>query len=351
MLLKSVTKTRWTITADRITIRPYGRLYIDSIMIALVGIGVFIWLYHFSDFAKTDHGKAPLLVAFGILFFLIVTLGYANTLIEFDHQSGIMRKKLWGFATVSKIPFSELQEISKVGAKDIYGESYAYRIFKKDNRFGPGFVISRNYRKKENSNAIAFTKEVVPAIHNSLRQHHKTLYDVAPPVMLSYYYFVYENGSYLLKSKKIGIVILGAFFILLGTSFFTVIPQSPIAAIIVGTLFFFFGFFCITAVFTKVIFSKAAQTIERTGMIGYLNKHYHFEDFIGIETVRIYTNFIYTRTAVNLRFNKPGKPGQADILTIASLRTSKQLEQFVHEFYQITGLNNDEIKQNIQSFH
>ena len=169
--------------------------------------------------------------------------------------------------------------------------------------------------------------------------------------MISYQYFVYDQGSYLLKSKKPGVIILGAFFVLFGMLFFTLIFKSPIGAILGGSAFFLFGFFCIAAAFTKVIFNKTAQTIERTGTLAYLNKHYHFKDFISMETVRIYTNFIYTRTAVNLRFKKPGSPEKTDLLTIASLRTSKQLEQFILEFHEITGLKNQEIKQNMGLTH
>jgi len=191
-----------------------------------------------------------------------------------------------------------------------------------------------------NANTIAFT---------TYKQQHKLLNTIAPPVMLSYQYFVYNNDSYLLKSKKTGVIILGAFFILFSVMFFTLIFKSPIGAFLGGTAFFLFGFFCIAAAFTKLIFNKTAQTIERTGILSYLNKHYHFKDFIRIETVRIYTNFIYTRTAVNLRFKNPESPDKTDLLTIASLRTSKQVEQFIHEFHQITGLNNEELKPNRQS--
>jgi hypothetical protein len=163
--------------------------------------------------------------------------------------------------------------------------------------------------------------------------------------MISYQYFVYDQGSYLLKSKKTGVIILGAFFILFGVLFFTLIFKSPIGAVLGGSAFFVFGFFCIAAAFTKLIFNMTAQTIERTGTLGYLNKRYHFQDFLSLEIVRIYTNFIYTRTAVNLRFKNPESPEKTDLLTIASLRTNKQLEQFIHEFHEITGLTNEEINQ------
>lgn len=165
--------------------------------------------------------------------------------------------------------------------------------------------------------------------------------------MISYRYFVYDQGSYLLKSKKTGVIILGAFFVLSGGLFFTLIFKSPIGSLLGGSAFFIFGFFCILAAFTKVIFNKTAQIIERTGMLAYLNKHYHFDDFIRIETVRIYTSFIYIRTAVNLRIRNPDEPDKINTLTIASLRTSKQLEQFIDEFYEITGLKNEEIKENM----
>ena len=163
--------------------------------------------------------------------------------------------------------------------------------------------------------------------------------------MISYQYFVYDQGSYLLKSKKTGVIILGLFFILFGVLFFTLIFKSPIGSVLGGSAFFVFGFFCIAAAFTKLIFNKIAQTIERTGTLGYLNKRYHFQDFLSLEIVRIYTNFIYTRTAVNLRFKNPESPEKTDLLTIASLRTNKQLEQFIYEFHEITGLTNEEINQ------
>lgn len=162
--------------------------------------------------------------------------------------------------------------------------------------------------------------------------------------MISYQYFVYDQGSYLLKRKKTGPIILGTFFILFGVLFFTLIFKSPIGALLGGSAFFFFGFFCIAATFTKLIFNQTRQTIERSGTLAYLNKKYHFENYLRIETVRIYTNFIYTRTAVNLRFKNPESPDKTDLLTIASLRTSKQIEQFMHEFHQITGLNHEQLK-------
>ena len=163
--------------------------------------------------------------------------------------------------------------------------------------------------------------------------------------MISYRYFVYDQGAYLLKSKKTGVIILGKFFILFGVLFFTLIFQSPLGAVLGGSAFCLSGFFCITAAFTKLIFNKTAQTVVRTGTLSYLNKQYHFRDFLSIETVRMYTSFIYVRTAVNLRFKNAESPNKTVLLTIASIRTSKQIEHFIHEFHEITALKNEEIEQ------
>ena len=87
--------------------------------------------------------------------------------------------------------------------------------------------------------------------------------------MIPYQYFVYDQDSYLLRNKTTGVIILGAFFILFGVLFFTLIFKSPIGAVLGGSAFFIFGFFCIAAAFTKLIFNKTAQTIERTGTLDY----------------------------------------------------------------------------------
>ncbi|WP_158827418.1 hypothetical protein [Mucilaginibacter lacusdianchii] len=330
MSLKSLSKTRWKIESDRVTIYPYGVFYVFTAVIAVLFTGL-LWLY--ISYQNTTIVQSLPFVLF-LLLMVVLFWGFASTYIEFDNRKGTMRKMLMGFIPTTTIPFGKLQGINAVS--NMAG-SYNYRLFQKNARYGKGIIVSSGYTKNDDPNAIAFVNEAVPMIHGYLDLHDSPT-DYIEQSITSFKYFKQEGNIYTIKNNKAGALVFALFFFGLGIWLFTVPVESLITTLLMIALVFFFGLVFVNAAFTQLIFNPQARTVERKGLFKFLNKAYSLDHFAGLQTVRHSMNFIYVRTSVNLYFEVPGKNGKQDILTIGSRYRSKSVERFIQEFSQIMGL-------------
>jgi hypothetical protein len=195
MSLKQLSKTRWNIENNRITIYPYGLYYILGAVLAILFAGIFsVYMYYL-------HTNLAGTVPFILLMLLMVVLfwGYAGTSIEFDNDKGLMRKKYMGIIAGSPIPFEKLHGINAVTN---VGGGYNYRLYRKDDRYGKGITVSSGYGKNDDPNAIAFVEDIVPLIHGFLDQHDRQ-FDAAPDLPVTYKYFDTADGRYVLKKNII----------------------------------------------------------------------------------------------------------------------------------------------------
>ncbi|MBS7567051.1 hypothetical protein KHS38_21785 [Mucilaginibacter sp. Bleaf8] len=332
MSLKQLSKTRWKIEQDRVTIYPFGLFYIFSAAMAVI-FGAIILLYIGS--ANPTSSESTSLVIF-LLIIVVLFWASGNTRIEFDNAQGVMRKKLMGVIPVTTLPLSKLQGIDVVS--NMAG-SYNYRLFKKDDRYGKSIVVSSGYTKNDDPNAIAFVEQAVPVIHGFLDQHDAFSGTAVREPITSYKYFTESGGGvYTTKNKKAGAIVFGLFFIGIGVYLFNIPTTSAIGTLVMVLFMIGMGLVFINAAFTKVTFNPAAQTIERSGLLSFLNKRYVMANYVGMQTVRHSINFVYSGTSINLHFNSPTKANRQDVLTVASLRRGKNIERFLDELYQIMGV-------------
>jgi hypothetical protein len=312
MSIKSLSKTRWKIESD----------------ILFTGL-----LLLFINYQNTTIGKS---LPFVLLLLLMVVLfwGYAATRIEFDNNKGRMRKLLMGFIPVSNIPFSKLQGINAVS--NMAG-SYNYRLFKKDARYGSGIVVSSGYTKSDDPNAIAFVEEAVPVIHGFLDLHDSPAEYVTEPI--TFFRFFNQNGNlYTIKNKKIGAILFGLLFIVIGFFLLTIETNGIVAKVVIVAATLFLALVFLNAAYTTITFDTATQTIERSGVAKFLNRRYQFGAFAGIQTLRRSINFVYTGTDINMYFDVPDKNGKQDLFTIIALKKSGDIERFVQELNEIMGI-------------
>jgi hypothetical protein len=330
MSLKALTKTRWKIEPDRVTVYPYGTFYILAAVLAMLFSGILFLYMKYQNITVTES----LPVVFFLLILVVLFWSFAATYVEFDNTRGQARKMIMGFLPTATISFAKLQGIDAVS--NMAG-SYSYRLFQRDDRYGKGIVVSTGYTKNDDPNAIAFVSEAVPIIHGFLDQHGSPLDSQADPIT-SYKFFNEKNGVYNLKNKRAGAILFGLFFIGLGVWLFNAPANSAIMMAVMTLLMFFLGFVFINAAFTTVTFDPVNQTITRNGLLKFLHKQYHFGAFAGVQTVRHTINLIYTRTSVNMYFEVPGKNKQ-DVITVASLRRSKNIDRFVRELYAVMEIS------------
>lgn len=328
MSLKSLAKTRWNIESDRAMIYPYGMFYLFAPIMAVFCAGLLLLYTHYQNVSVSESLPLVLLMLLAV----VLMWGAAGTYIEFDNRQGRMRKMLFGFVPTVITPFAELQGINVVSQLNRGG--YSYSVFRKDARHGRGVAVSSGYSRNDDPNATAFVNEVIPVVHGYLNMYDRPE-DLVEPRLTSYKYFVKKGNAYAVTNRKIGAIIMGLIFFSIGGWVFTAPVDSFSTRLICIGLFFFFGFVFINAAFTQLIFDPQAQTVKRTSLIRFLDKQYSFINFKGVQTVRHTMNLIYVRTSVNLYFEVPGKNGQQEPLTVASLFRGKSVDRFIQELYQI----------------
>lgn len=326
MSLKSLSKTRWRIEPDRVVVYPYGLSYILAGVLAVIFVaGYFVYVYYL----KNDIASSlPLLIVMAVVIALFVA--WAGTAVEFETGQGIMRRKLFGFLPVSAVPFAKIYGISPVS--NLAG-SYTYRVFKKDNRYGKGILVSSSYGKNDDPNAIAFVDEVITPIHRQLELHDAPG-DFIPKQIDQYKFFNVQGGTYTIKKNKVGGVLLGLVLLAIGIHELT--PAAWLGHdFSIGRMCFMLftligGPVIILAGFTETIFDKSSRLVKRSSPIGLGNKVYSFDDFNGIQTVRKSTNLIYSGTDVRIYFLRPGTDKE-DVMILSSFFSTKKVERFVAE--------------------
>ena len=108
--LKSLSKTRWRIEPDRITVYPYGLSYILAAVLSIFFLsGYLVYLYYLRNSFTSSLLILLILITVVTLFIL-----WAGISVEFDISAGVMRKKLMGLLTISSLPFSKIYGISPV---------------------------------------------------------------------------------------------------------------------------------------------------------------------------------------------------------------------------------------------
>ncbi|MFC4211060.1 hypothetical protein ACFOWA_07705 [Pedobacter lithocola] len=325
MSLKSLSKTRWRIEPDRIIVFPYGLSYILAAVLAVIFAAGYIV---YTNYLHNSLESSFLLLSV-LLIIIVLFIGWAGTSIEFDINGGVMRKKLFGFLPVSSIPFSNIYAINPVTELG----SYKYKVFKKENRYGKGILVSSAYGKNDDPNALAFVEEVITPIHRYLELYDGPN-DFKPVNIESYQFFNVQGGAYTIKKNKIGGVILG--LVLLAVGIHELTPNAWLGhGYDIGRICFLIftiigGPIIILAGFTEVTLDKNTRLLTRTNPIGLGNKTYTFDNFNGVQTVRKSTNFIYSGTDVQVYFLKPDKQKE-EAIVLQSFFSTRKVERFIAE--------------------
>lgn len=294
-------------------------------MAVIFASGYLIYVYYLQN---SLFSSIPLLIV--LLSILALFVALAGTSVEFDVSNALMSKKLFGLLPISSVPFSRIYGINPVS--NMMG-GYKYFLFKKENRYGKGLLVSCSYGKSDDPNAIAFVDEVINPIH-SLLEAYDGPDDFKPQLIEDYRFFKVEGESYIIKKNKIGNILLGLIFLGIGIHELTPtawLGQGFSLGRICFFLFTFIGGPAITlAGLTEVILDKSSRLLTRKNPIGLGNKTYSFDDFSGVQTVRKSTNLIYTGTDVQLYFVEQ-QTGKQEVIALQNFFRPKKVERFIAE--------------------
>lgn len=321
----SLTKTRWKIESDRIVIYPYRSFFILGGALAVVFAGIIIAFRSIGE--QNVIGTLP--VASFLFFALALFIMGGFTYILFDRTNNRMKKMLFGIIPVRSIPFDKLQGVNIITSMG----SFNFAIFTKANKYGRGINLSSGYGKDTDTNAVAFSNEVIPVIHQFL--------DAADPLpqektemITDYQYFVSDGGIYTLKSSRIGLCCSGiallAFGIHESTAFAWIHDVNIIGKLCLTAGAIIFGILLISGAFTKVTFNTGTRMIERKSPIRLGNYQFAFEHFVTFQTVRRTYNGIYSGTEVNIHFYRPGDKKER-AMQLSTFRNTRKIERFIQE--------------------
>lgn len=324
MSLNDLRKTRWKTDAESITILPFGMFYLVSALF-LIFFGVM------AIMVMPMTGPGGTLVIAGVFIAIILIFAAAGaTSVVFDAQQKVMQQKLFGVLTIKTIPFEDIHGISIVNSLG----SYSFKLFRKNNKYGKGIAVSSGYAKDTDKNAIAFTQEVIPAVHAYL--------DMVPQpldkktVITSYEFFDVAPPEYTVKRSKIGIILIGLFIMAYPiaevTGYADLIESSDIFKMLMVYAAIIFGIAVIESAFLKITFDTAAKAVNVTSPTGIRNKQYLFADFIDFQIVRRTTNGAYTGTDVQMYFRAGAKE---KMVVLRGFRSTSKIEQFLDEVHQI----------------
>lgn len=317
-------------TPNLITIYPYGLSYILAAVMAVIFVaGYIVYVQYLQNSLTSSTPLLIVLVGVAALF-----VAWAGTTVEFDIGNGVMRKKLFGLLPISSIPFSRIYGINPVS--NMMG-GYKYCLFKKENRYGKGMLVSCSYGRNDDPNAVAFVNEVIAPIHRLLEAYDGPE-DFKPQMIGDYRFFKVEGESYIIRKNKIANVLFG--LILLGIGIHELTPQAWLGdGLSLGRiclfLFTFIGGPAIAlAGLTQVTLERNSRLLTRKNPIGLGNRTYSLEDFNGVQTVRKSTNFIYTGTDVQVYFVRPQTQKQ-EVIVLQSFFRPKNVERFIAELNSI----------------
>lgn len=319
MSIKTLIKTRWKIANDKLTIYPFGRLFIFGVVLGIIFLALI--------FAVNASG-IPYIIPFLILFSLAMFAG-GYTCIVFDRNTYTMKKLLFGFIPVVSKPFDQLYGVNIM--RQATG-GFNYRIYPKDNKFGKGTIISSYYGKDTDPYAIAFVEEVVTRIHSYLDQA-----DPLPPqqeIITEYQYFDESQGIYTLKQPKAGAAILGLLF--LAFAVHELLPvawmaeKGPLVRYGVAIFSLLLAVVFLNSIFMTITFDTRLRIIRKTSPMKMGNLKMPFEYFDNFHMIRKSTNGAYTGTEVHMIFHEPGAKHTKGML-IRHVRNTKKIDRLLDE--------------------
>jgi hypothetical protein len=319
MSIKTLIKTRWKIGDDKLTIYPFGRLFIFGIVLGIIFLALI--------FAVNATG-IPYIIPFLITFSLVMFAG-GYTCIVFDRQTNTMKKLVFGIIPVTTKPFDQLYGVNIM--RQATG-GFNYRIYPKDNKFGRGTIISSYYGKDTDPYAIAFNQEVVTRIHSYLDQA-----DPLPPqqeIITEYQYFTESQGIYTLKQPKAGSTILG--LILLAFAIHEMLPtawmieKGPLVQYGIAIFSLLLAVVFLNAIFMTITFDTRLRIVQKTSPLKMGNLKMPFEYFVNFHMVRKSTNGAYTGTEVYMIFQVPDAKHTKSML-IQHVRNTKKIDRLIEE--------------------
>lgn len=323
MSIKTLIKTRWKIEHDKLTIYPFGMLFIFGVVLGIVFLALI-----FAINATGIPYVFPFLVTLSLLMF---AGGY--TCIVFDRSTNTMKKLLFGIIPVINKSFDQLYGVNIM--RQATG-GFNYRIYPKDNKFGKGMVISSYYNKDNDPRAITFNEEVVSRIHSYLDQA-----DPLPPqqeIITEYQYFDESQGIYTLKQPKIGGAILGLIFLA-----FAVHEMLPTAwlgekglLVRYGVAIFTFllAVVFLNSIFMTITFDTRLKIVQKASPLKMGNLKMPFEYFQNFQMIRKTTNGAYTGTEVHMIFQEPDAK-HAKTMLVRHVRNTKKIDRFIDEIKNI----------------
>ncbi|SFE59093.1 hypothetical protein SAMN05518672_10833 [Chitinophaga sp. CF118] len=321
----SISKTQWEIESDRVIIRPHRIVFILASVLAVVFIALFLLVQK-----ESPGHMVPLVVVMALVWLPFVLGGF--TYVIFDRNASRMKKMLFGFLPIRNVPFEKLYQVNIVTQGS---GGFNFRIYTKANKYGRGTMISSHYGKDTDPNAVAFSNEVIPLIHQYL--------DAVAPLkpenteITNYEYFTEADGIYTLKVKKAGLLVFGSIFLALGIHECTPdawITDLNIAGKLLMTVFqIALGVVFIAAAYTRLIFNTPSRIIERKSPIGIGNRQFSFDSFVNFQTVRKTYNGVYSGTDINMLFEATGKKN--NVLRASTFKNTQQIERFMLEIRKI----------------
>ncbi len=338
MAIKQFAQTRWKIEPQRVTIYPYSIFNLLSIVLGIIFI-VFIVLFGVIIYPNMA-GALPAMIPMVLLLMLITFMFWSmpRTFVVFDNQSQVMSKKLFGLMTITSVNFSDLEAISIVRNK-LGG--YNYRAFTKKDKYGKGVIVSAAYGKDDDPNAIALNQEAFSVIRQFLALSQQTIHSVKTSITNFQFYDV-NLPYYTIKQKsKIVSFLIGICLVVFAVNelFNKTVTSGTIDKVLFIGGGFVGGAAILIGTFTKIVFDTTNRVLSKINPFGFGTQTYAITNFVNFQITRRTTNLIYSGTDINMYFKIPGSAKQTAI-KIRSFRSTKKIDQFLHETRHIMGLNN-----------
>jgi hypothetical protein len=337
MALKKFAQTRWNVEAQRVTLYPYRIFNALSIAFAIVLVGFVVVAYIMleQDPVVSFSTGEPIFITFGIIVALIWAVG--RTVVVFDNEARMMRKKLFGILSIRSERFDDLANVGMV--RNTMG-GFNYRAFPKRDKYGKGVVVSASYAKDDDPNAIALSDEAFSVISKFLSAGYQ-VNDNAQLLITDFKFYDNNPPYYSIKRNVVGGLIIGLALLAVGVN--ELINHSitqdsdTFHKVLVIVAFLGFGAIFSFSAFTKVTFDTNAKTVSREHILGLGNQTYSFADFINFQITRRTTNMIYSGTDVKMYFQIPGSNKQK-VLQLKSFRSTKKIDRFLEESRYIMGI-------------
>ncbi|MEO3403408.1 hypothetical protein AAFN85_05875 [Mucilaginibacter sp. CAU 1740] len=337
MALKKFAQTRWNVEAQRVTLYPYRIFNALSIAFGIILIGFMVVAYIMleQDPVVSFSTGVPMFITFAIIVALIWAVG--RTVVVFDNEARMMRKKLFGVLSIRSERFDDLANVGMV--RNTMG-GFNYRAFPKRDKYGKGVVVSASYAKDDDPNAIALSDEAFSVISKFLSAGYQ-VNDNAQLLITDFKFYDNNPPYYSIKRNVVGGLIIGLALLAVGVN--ELINHSithdsdTFHKVLVIVAFLGFGAIFAFSAFTKVTFDTNAKTVSRENLLGIGNQTYSFADFINFQITRRTTNMIYSGTDVKMYFQIPGSNKQK-ILPLKSFRSTKKIDRFLEESRYIMGI-------------